>query len=153
MTGLAASAQKSIQILEIAKEIEIAASIDIVYESLLEQLGPLSETPDGELLSMTLEAWPGGRLYRDLGGNAGWCWGHVQVIEPPARLEIWGPHFMQYPAVAHFQYLLSESNGATVLKFNYRVIGLIEDADRVNVGRCEFMQRVRKMAESRSGAR
>ncbi len=145
--------QQDVQILEVAKEIEIAASIDIVYESLLEQLGPLSETPDGEALLMTLEGWPGGRLYRDLGGNAGWCWGHVQVIEPPRRLEIWGPHFMQYPAVAHFQYLLSERDGLTVLKFNYRVIGVIEEADRVNVGRCEFMQRVRKMAESRSGAK
>lgn len=142
--------QQDVQILEIAKEIEIAASIDIVYESLLEQIGPLSETPDGEALSMTLEAWPGGRLYRDLGGNAGWCWGHVQVIEPPERLEIWGSHFMQYPAVAHFQYLLSERDGLTVLKFSYGVIGMIEDADRVNVGRCEVMQRVRKMAESRS---
>jgi hypothetical protein len=153
MASLAASAQKNVQVLEIAKEIEIAAPIDIVYESLLEQLGPLSETPDGEPLLMTLEAWPGGRLYRDLGGNAGWCWGHVQVIEPPTRLEIWGSHFMSYPVVAHFQYLLSERDGLTLLKFNYRVIGMIEETDRVNVGRCEFMQRVRKMAESRSGAK
>ena len=30
--------QQDVQILEIAKEIEIAASIDIVYESLLERL-------------------------------------------------------------------------------------------------------------------
>ena len=52
--------------------------------------------------------------------------------------------------MAHFQYLLSERDGLTVLKFSYGVIGMIEDADRVNVGRCEVMQRVRKMAESRS---
>jgi len=147
-TGLAAKAQRDVQVLEIVKEIEIAASMDIVYESLLEQIGPSSETPDGESIPMTLELWPGGRWY-----GATWCWGHVQVIEPQARLEIWGTHFMQYPAVAHFQYLLSESNGLTVLKFHYRVIGMIEEADRTNVGRCEFMQRVRKMAEIRSGAK
>ena len=39
-----------------------------------------------------LEAWPGGRWFRDLGNNAGHLWGHVRVIKPPALLEISGSH-------------------------------------------------------------
>jgi hypothetical protein len=150
MTGLATNAE-DVQILDLEKEIEIAAPIDLVYESLLEQIGPYCQIPDGNPIPMILEQWPGGRWYRDLGGNAGWCWGHVQVIEPPARLEIWGPHFMQYPAVTHFQYLLSERDGLTLLKFHYLVVGQLREEDRASVSRCDFMHRVRAMAESRSG--
>lgn len=150
MASLATKAE-DVQILDLAKEIEIAASIDLVYESLLEQMGQYCQNADGDPIPMIVEQWPGGRWYRDLGGNTGWCWGHVQVIEPPARLEIWGPHFVQYPAVAHFQYLLSERDGLTSLKFHYRVIGLLKDEDRASVSRCDLMHRVRAMAESRSG--
>ncbi|MGC1298036.1 MAG: hypothetical protein WA869_23640 [Alloacidobacterium sp.] len=78
MTGLATKAE-DVQVLDLEKEIEIAASIDLVYESLLEQIGPYCQIPDGDPIPMILEQWPGGRWYRDLGGNAGWCWGHVQV--------------------------------------------------------------------------
>jgi hypothetical protein len=52
---------------------------------------------------------------------------------------------------AHFQYLLSERDGLTLLKFYYRVMGLLKDEDRASVSRCDLMHRVRAMAESRSG--
>ncbi|HEX3702577.1 MAG TPA: hypothetical protein VHU82_04550 [Vicinamibacterales bacterium] len=35
-----------------------------------------------------LEAWPGGRWFRDLGDNTGHLWGHVQAIKPPTLPEI-----------------------------------------------------------------
>jgi hypothetical protein len=149
-TGTVTNMEQRVQTLSIEKEMEIAGSIDIVFETLLEQIGPLSETPDGELIPMTLELWPGGRWYRDLGNGAGWCWGHVQVIEPPTLLELWGPHFLEYPALVHLRYRLTEKGDTTLLAFTYRVIGQIEEADRVTVGRCELMQRVRHAAERRS---
>jgi hypothetical protein len=66
---------------EILKDEEIAAPIDIVFETILEQMGPDNETPDGKKLLMKLEAWPGGRWFRDLGNNTGHLWGHVQAIK------------------------------------------------------------------------
>jgi uncharacterized protein YndB with AHSA1/START domain len=83
--------EQEIRTVEIVKEETIAASIEIVFETLLEQLGPNSETPDGTSMSMKIEPWPGGRWYRDLGKNAGHFWGHVQAIKPPALLEICEP--------------------------------------------------------------
>ena len=40
------------------------------------------------------EAHPGGRWYRDLGGNNGHVWAFVQSIKRPVLLEFWGPLFM-----------------------------------------------------------
>jgi len=56
-------------------------------------MGPGFETPDGTSLQMKLEAWPGGRWYRDLGNNMGHFWGHVQAIKAPNLIEICGPLF------------------------------------------------------------
>jgi len=44
-------------------------------------------------MPMKLEAWPGGRWYRDLGDNNGHYWGTVQAIKKPTLLEICGPLF------------------------------------------------------------
>ncbi len=59
-------AEQSVYTLEIVKEEEIAAPIDVVFETILEQMGPENETPEKKM-PMVLEAWPGGRWYRDLG--------------------------------------------------------------------------------------
>jgi uncharacterized protein YndB with AHSA1/START domain len=83
------------------KEETIAAPIDVVFQAVLDELGPESQMMGGKPFPMKLEAWPGGRWYRDLGNNAGHFWGHVQVIKPPAVLEITGPMPMSYAAVNH----------------------------------------------------
>ena len=41
---------------------------------LLEQLGPGNEMPDGTPMPMKLEPRPGGRWFRDLGGDNGHFW-------------------------------------------------------------------------------
>jgi len=68
---------------------------------------------------------PGGRWYRDLGGNNGHFWGVVQAIKRPTLLEITGPLFMSYPVVSNVQYRLSEKDGGTLLTFNHTALGLI----------------------------
>ena len=50
----------------ITQDIHVNASIETTFEALLEQLGPENETPERRM-PMKLEAWPGGRWYRDLG--------------------------------------------------------------------------------------
>jgi hypothetical protein len=96
--------------MKIQKEIFIEAPIDIAFESVLDQLGPESQMPDGKPFPFKLEAFPGGRWFRDLGNNTGHLWGHVQVIKPPKLIELSGPFMMSYAATNHAQYKL-ESEG------------------------------------------
>ena len=55
----------------ITQEIHVRASLEVTFAALLEQLGPENETPEGKRMSMKIEAWPGGRWYRDLGDGNG----------------------------------------------------------------------------------
>jgi hypothetical protein len=89
--------EQDIQVISILKEVEVAAPIEIAFEAVLEKLGPGGEMPGGKPFPMVIEPWPGGRWYRDLGDNSGHLWGHVQVIKPPALLELCGPMFMSQP--------------------------------------------------------
>jgi len=144
---------QAIQTLEVTKEEEIAAPIEMVFETLLEQLGPLNEGGEASPLPMKLEPWPGGRWFRDLGNNTGHLWGHVQVIKPPALLEICGPLFMSYPAISHLQYRLTAERGVTRLKLAHRAIGQIPPDHRESVGQgwSHILRRVREGAERRNG--
>jgi hypothetical protein len=121
----ATATEQTIHTLEIIKEEEIAAPIEIVFETLLEHLGPHMETGPHSPLPMKLEAWPGGRWYRDLGNNTGHFWGHVQVIKPPVLLEICGPLCMSYPSANHVQYRLQAEGSTTRLSLVHRAFGHI----------------------------
>ena len=143
--------EKSVQTLEFAKEEIIAAPIEVVFETLLEQIGPENEGPPGQPMPLKLEAWPGGRWYRDLGKGAGHFWGHVQVIKPPTLLEICGPMFMSYPATSHIQYRLKGNGATTQLSFMHRAIGLIpaEHKEGVKQGWASILGRIKQASEKR----
>jgi uncharacterized protein YndB with AHSA1/START domain len=151
---LTSTPEQAIQTLEITKEEEIAAPIEVVFETLLEHLGPLNETEEASPLPMKLEPWPGGRWYRDLGSNTGHLWGHVQVIKPPTLLEICGPLFMSYPAISHVQYRLTAESGVTRLRLTHRAIGQILPDHREGVGQgwSHILTKIREVAERRGGA-
>src|ERR1700738_5675295 len=121
--------------LNITQEIHVQASLDVTFESLLEQLGPFSETMEGQSMNMKIEAWPGGRWYRDLGDNNGHFWGHVQAIKRPTLLEITGPLFMSYAVVSNVQYRLSEEKGGTLIQFHHKAFGVIQDDHRQSVSK------------------
>jgi uncharacterized protein YndB with AHSA1/START domain len=147
--------EQLIQTFEIVKQEEIAAPIGIVFETILEQMGPFNSTPE-KPMPMILEAWPGGRWYRDLSDNSGHFWGVVQAIKPPTLLEIAGPLFMSTPAISNLQYRLTEENGVTRLRFVHRAMGWIgeTDADRgVNSGWTDLMNRIRAAADKRASKR
>jgi len=146
-------AEQTVHTLEIVKEEEIAAPLDIVFETILEQMGPENETPDTGRMPMKLEAWPGGRWFRDLGNNAGHFWGHVQAIKPPTLLEISGPLFMSYPAISNIQYRLKEENGVTKMRFVHRAMGQIPHDTRVEEGWGDLLRRIRRGVESRVSAK
>ena len=126
--------EQTIHALEFLKEEEIAAPINIVFETILEEMGPRNEGEAARPMPMVLEAWPGGRWFRDLGNGAGHWWGSVQAIKPPSLLEICGPLFMSYPAISNVQYRLTEENGVTRLKFSHRAIGYIAYDPQIQEG-------------------
>ena len=136
--------------LNISQDIHIHAPLDVTFETLLEELSSHSQVSDGTPMPMKLEAWPGGRWYRDLGNGNGHFWGNVQAIKRPTLLEICGPLFMSYPAVSNVQYRLSEEDGGTLIKFRHSALGLIEENHRkgVSSGWGHIHERVRKQAEA-----
>jgi uncharacterized protein YndB with AHSA1/START domain len=142
-----------LQAFEIVKEEQIAAPIDIVFETILEQMGPLNSTPE-KAMPMVLEAWPGGRWFRDLGEGVGHFWGVVQAIKPPSLLEIHGPLFMSTPAVSNLQYRLSEENGITRMRFVHRAGGWIDSqAMGVDSGWSQLIGRIAAAAADAAGKR
>jgi len=136
--------------LDIKQEIQVRASLDATFDALLEEIGPHNQTPDGQPMPLKIEPWPGGRWYRDLGGNNGHLWAHVQAIKRPSLLEFTGPLFASYPFVSNVQYRLSEVDGGTLISFRHVALGLIEEKHRegVHKGWASMHDRVRKHAES-----
>ena len=118
------TAPMEIQTFHFSREVEIAAPIDITFESVLAELGPENEMPGPRPFPMKIEGWPGGRWFRTPGDESGHLWGHVQVIKPPTLLEICGPLFISFPATNHLQYRLSpQGNDRTKLKLTHRSFG------------------------------
>ena len=141
-----------IQVLNVRKDVVIDAPIDIVWESVLEEAGPGGTLNDGSPMPMTLELWPGGRWFRDLGNNTGHFWGHVQVVKPPKLLEISGPMFMSYPVASHVQYrLIADGEAKTRLQLTHRAIGLIDPdhAKNADYGWGGVIDDIRKIAARR----
>jgi hypothetical protein len=138
------------QTFTITEEITIRASLDQTFESLVAQMGRLNETPDGGPLPMVLEPFPGGRWYRELGGDNGHLWGFVQSIKRPMLLEIWGPLFMSTAATSNLLYRLTETPEGTLLKFMHTLVGPFpeEHRPRLSSGWTALHARVRKAAEA-----
>ncbi len=147
--------KSTIETVEIRKSLDIAAPIEIAFEAMLEELGPEAQMMDGRAMPLKLEAWPGGRWFRDLGNGAGHLWGNVQVIKPPSLLEIQGPLMMSYPAINHVQYRFTAQGSGTQLAFLHRGMGLIlpELRDGMPKGWAHWADRIRQRAERKTSER
>ena len=136
----------------IKEEILVRASLDKTFASLIAQMGRLNETPDGKPLPMVLEPRPGGRWYRDLGGEDGHLWGFVQSIKRPVLLEIWGPLFVSTAATSNLLYRLTEEDGGTLITFTHTLVGPFPEDHRPQLGSgwAALHARVRAAAEAAS---
>jgi uncharacterized protein YndB with AHSA1/START domain len=155
MTTLSEQQLQDVESFEIRKEIQIDAPIEVAFAAVLDELGPEGQMPDGKPFPFKLEAWPGGRWFRDLGNNSGHLWGHVQVIKPPTLLELCGPMPMSYPAINHIQYRLTSEGARTRLKLTHKAMGLIipEHRDGMPEGWEFGLRRIKELAESRKQKR
>jgi hypothetical protein len=145
-TSNAVAALPADYLLHIYREVDIDAPLAVVFEALLEQIGPSNDMPGGKPLPLKLEPWPGGRWYRDLGNNSGHLWGHVMVIKPPTLLEITGPLVMSYAAISHVQYRLTEHGRGTRLALTHRAMGEITPDHRegMPLGWAYQLQRIKE---------
>ena len=136
--------------LDITLETHVQASLDATFAALLEQLGPGNETPEGKPLQLKIEPWPGGRWYRDLGGDNGHLWAHVQAIKRPTLLEFTGPLFMSAGVVSNVQYRLTEADGGTLVKFRHQALGFTaaEHKDGMAQGWTHMLTLIRERAEA-----
>ena len=135
--------------LRVTQEIHVNAPLETTFDALIEELGSGNQLPDGTPMPMKLEAWPGGRWFRDLGGNNGHFWATVQAIKRPTLLEFSGPLFMSYPVSNNLQYRLSQVEGGTLIKFCHAGFGLVQDEHRKGVtgGWNSIHERLRKRFE------
>ena len=108
-------------------ERRIKAPMERVFEALLDELGPEASTPEANPMSMKIEPFPGGRWYRDLGGDNGHHWAHVQAIRRPDLLELTGPLFMSLPVTNNVQYRLSEDGDTTLLRLVHTAFGPVPE--------------------------
>ncbi|HUO17436.1 MAG TPA: SRPBCC domain-containing protein [Verrucomicrobiae bacterium] len=140
--------------LVITQEIHVRASIEKTFEAILEEIGPHNQGgpgPNPVPMPMKIEPWPGGRWFRDLGDNNGHLWGHVQAIKRPTLLEICGPLFMSYAVTNNLQYRLSEENGGTLIRFQHKAFGVIQEDHRRGVS--AGWQHLNSRIQSRAGER
>jgi len=135
--------------LSIAEETHVRAPLAATFAALLEEMGPSNEGHNGTPMPMTLEPWPGGRWFRDLGDGNGHLWGHVQAIKRPTLLEITGPLFMSSAVVSNLQYRLREVDGGTLIAFRHSAVGFLPDEFRDGMPRgwTALLGRVRAHAE------
>ena len=134
----------------VTEEIVVRASLEKTFASLIAQIGRMNETPDGKPLPMVIEPRPGGRWFRDLGGENGHLWGFVQSIKRPVLLEIWGPLFMSNAATSNLLYRLSEIDEGSLITFKHTLVGPFPEDHRPQLaaGWAELHARVRKAAEA-----
>jgi len=134
--------------LNLTKEIHVKASLENTFEAMLEQLGPENETPEKKM-PMKIEAWPGGRWFRDLGGDNGHYWATVQSIKRPELLEMCGPLFMSFPVINNMQYRLTKVEGGTLITFRHTAFGFIPDEVREGMmhGWANMWDRIKSAAE------
>ena len=135
--------------LSITEEVHIKAPIAATFAALLEEMGPSNKGHNDTPMPMKLEAWPGGRWFRDLGDGNGHLWGHVQAIKRPTLLEITGPLFMSSPVVSNVQYRLTQVDGGTLIAFRHTAFGFVPEEYRdVKKGWVPLLDRIRARAES-----
>jgi hypothetical protein len=135
--------------LDITQEIHVRSSLTATFAALLEEMGPSSVGHEGAPMPMVLEAWPGGRWFRDLGDDNGHLWGHVQAIKRPTLLEITGPLMMSFAAVSNVQYRLKAADGGTLMTVHHTALALFPDGyrDALSQGFVRVLGRIRQRAE------
>ena len=137
--------------IDITEEIRVRAPLAATFAALLEEMGPSNQGYQGVAMPMTLEPWPGGRWFRDLGDGNGHLWGHVQAIKRPTLLEIAGPLMMSFAVASNVQYRLKEVDEGTLITLRHTALGLFPPdgyRDALGQGWALIFDRIRRRVEN-----
>ena len=136
-------------------DIRVDAPLEVTFSAILDQMGPNNVGEADRPMPMKIEAWPGGRWYRDLGNENGHFWGHVQAIKRPTLLEITGPLFLSSAVISNVQYRLTSVDGGTLITLKHTMMGVIPDDVRAAFAEMPMwppmLERVRTAAEHAAG--
>lgn len=108
--------------------LSVQASPQTVFDALVHRFSAGNTGGDNQPMPMKLELWPGGRWYRDLGGDNGHIWAHVQSIKKPNLIEFYGQLFMSFPVNNHIIIRIQEAEGGSTLDFRHTAFGIIDPA-------------------------
>jgi uncharacterized protein YndB with AHSA1/START domain len=135
----------------INEEIHVNAPLSATFDALIEQLTEGMTAAENKPMPMKIEAWPGGRWWRDLGNGDGHLWAHVQAIKRPTLLEFSGPLMMSLAVASNVQYRLKEEAGGTVISFHHYALGFVPADFRKGFGEGWKMinQRAKERAEKK----
>ncbi len=115
---------------DLVMEVRIEASTEAVWQALTEGIGawwPAEFYTGGEPTSrdFVLEAWPGGRMYEQWGGDAGLLWATVYTVDPGKLLQVSGLGFPEWggPSLWLGTWRLEADGEATRLRFQESALG------------------------------
>ena len=108
----------------IEQEVVVDAPQERTFRGFVDGIGDWFVPGEGMTLNMKIEPRVGGRMFRDLGDGAGHLWGFVQVIKPPALLEIAGPMWISQAATTHLQVRFIEEGDRTRVRIVHTAIGV-----------------------------
>ena len=137
-------------LMDVEQTIDIDAAPGDVYEAVIDKMTRLSTGAKGEPLPLSLERWPGGRWFRDLGNGTGHLWGFVQSINPPTLIEVCGPMFMSYAVAGNLIIRVKPISGGATVTLRHQVFGSFPDEyrDGLAQGWARFVEQVKKNAET-----
>jgi hypothetical protein len=120
-------------LMHVEESVLVEAPKEAVYHAVLACLRAFPGEHEGDVLHFTLEEWPGGRWFRDLGPGQGHLWGFVQAIKPPSLIEIHGPMFMSYAVAGNLIVRLTPADNGTTLSLRHQVFGVFPEDYRAGM--------------------
>jgi uncharacterized protein YndB with AHSA1/START domain len=129
----------------IERDFELRAPLESVFAALINDISPWWGAPyllDAAARGMTLEPWPGGRLYESWSESArvakveGAIWARVAEIADDELITLIGPLGLDWPTNCELRLRLSRLDGAeadgTRLNLRHRALGRISTDQHEN---------------------
>jgi len=109
-------------------EVSIDAPPEAVQRAVLEDFDLWMHSPqNGKRMGLRIEAFVGGRVFRDLGDGHGHLWAHISVLKP-GLIEMVGPFAATEPCYSLIRFRFTDSGAnQTRLTFSHQASGAIPE--------------------------
>lgn len=109
-------------------EVTINAPTNEVQRAVVEDFGEWMVSPQsGQSMSLRIEPFVGGRVFRDLGSGHGHLWAHISVLKP-GLIEMVGPFASIEPCYNLIRFRFTEAGAnRTKLTFSHQATGAVAE--------------------------